>query len=983
MLRGPSFRSVLALSLVLAGTGAWAADSVCYRASAKRADQVRDLPPTAVQDRFGVRSVLPGAPASVCREVGGEDEDVLAVVRNARTDGGRKAARVGEAEDLVTRFGSEHLAVKRVGHVQVDGLVGGTPPGAAGSSTCYLVKGRRKSRGIVVLSDALGEHVLRVGKPKRLCIAPGAADRVCYSVKPVRGSAVDGGGETAVTTAYGTELLRVRKVAELCVDAGEAPPPPPETDFFLRVTPSAVTITAGESVILEGRAFFDAGGSEDWSDRLVWTSSDEQIATVRGSAGGAIVDGLGPGTVTIRAEDAASGVTSGDSNGDASVTVVWDLRKLTMDPPAVRKPIGGREDYTVIGHFGDGTMLNLTQRVIYMTSNPSVVSTPNEPGRKSRVHALAPGVARISARDPISNLTTTQFGNDATLRVAGGIPYIQLDPARGGRLVLDVGTFYQLTAVALTPDGISKNVTQDCEWSSSDPSIVAYAPMGLQGSRFEAVSTGTATVTCVDPTSGQVGTSDVDVVTGELVELSLFVGRSRALGDGFLVNGTTIGTFAPFGGDTFPWRGSRNVTQDVEYVSRAPDVVAAPNTPGNRSAFVTGTIAGTTQIYAVDSTSGVQSNDVGVHNPGALTGLSLSWPPWRSNTELLIRKGAITGPISVRAIYEQGVFNLTRFEPDAFVLESADASIVAVDELHRLIGIDGGVTTVTARHLEKGFVSNPLTVTVKGDIVSLTISPTSVRRAIGEFEDYTVRGVFEPDIEELIRGPLELESSDTSVAQVVPGESLRIRTVGAGTATIVAFDPATGVRSPGATVEVLPGTIERVTIAPVTRTVARGDRIAFTATGHYEDGRTINVTQTSTWAVQDPSVAQTTGRPRIITSGPGTTRVIATHSSGVSSTDSGDDATLVVEELASIELRPAVRTASAGTSIRYTVVGIFTDGGEINLTQDASYWTSDSSLAVALNDEGDASRIDLVGPGDVTVNAYVFGRSTQATLTIE
>ena len=78
-----------------------------------------------------------------------------------------------------------------------------------------------------------------------------------------------------------------------------------------------------------------------------------------------------------------------------------------------------------------------------------------------------------------------------------------------------------------------------------------------------------------------------------------------------------------------------------------------------------------------------------------------------------------------------------------------------------------------------------LVVTVEGDIQSLRLAPTAMRRAIGESQHLTVRGVRAPDIDDLVTKAVVFESSDPSVV-VVPGDPNEpgvIRTVGAGTGT--------------------------------------------------------------------------------------------------------------------------------------------------------------------------------------------------------
>ena len=60
-----------------------------------------------------------------------------------------------------------------------------------------------------------------------------------------------------------------------------------------------------------------------------------------------------------------------------------------------------------------GTEKNVTQDVTYASTDPAVAQPTNEPGRKSRVLAVGPGVAIIRATDPATGIVS----NDATYTV--------------------------------------------------------------------------------------------------------------------------------------------------------------------------------------------------------------------------------------------------------------------------------------------------------------------------------------------------------------------------------------------------------------------------------------------------------------------------------------------------------------------------------------------------------------------------------------
>src|SRR4029079_10049722 len=91
--------------------------------------------------------------------------------------------------------------------------------------------------------------------------------------------------------------------------------------------------------------------------------------------------------------------------------------------------------------------------------------------------------------------------------------------------------------------------------------------------------------------------------------------------------------------------------------------------------------------------------------------------------------------------------------------------------------------------------------------------------------------------------------------------------------------------------------------------------------------------------------------------------------SGVSSHDTGDDATFVVKPIMKLSLKPESQRADVGFVERYTLVGTFDDQTNINLTQNAFYWADDTTVVRADNPEGDRSAVEFLKPGNTTLHA--------------
>ena len=263
------------------------------------------------------------------------------------------------------------------------------------------------------------------------------------------------------------------------------------------------------------------------------------------------------------------------------------------------------------------------------------------------------------------------------MRVAGALFAITITTQGDGGfpVALRPGESRNFTAVGHYQDGTTRNLTQNCEWSSGDPAIAAYA----LGSTFTGVAPGGTWVQCRDPRTGITGSTALDVV-GSLVRLEIYgawppvrPGKPRSL--------TAFGVYEPFA--DFCCRGRRNLTQEVTWGSRDPEVAVATNEEGNRSRIVASGAGGTARIFATDPQSGVTSEDLAVPVFGALTAVEIERCGFQSRMPV----GSTQSPCRIRAIFEGGAFDMRRFAADEWVFESSDPGVAAVlpdgQTLHR------------------------------------------------------------------------------------------------------------------------------------------------------------------------------------------------------------------------------------------------------------------------------------------------------------
>lgn len=198
--------------------------------------------------------------------------------------------------------------------------------------------------------------------------------------------------------------------------------PTPGTIVRLELKPAEKTISVGEFASYTATGFDAQGVSKNMTQKVTYASSDPTVAEAPNAAPNkARVNGVAPGVVTISATDPVTGVSTSDAAGvSGTLTVQGALVAITLKPIEKNAVVGDVITYTATGQLSDGNTKNLTQKVVYASSDTSVAICPNADGNKSQVQAVGVGTAIITATDPVTDLATEAEGSGTlTVRVPG------------------------------------------------------------------------------------------------------------------------------------------------------------------------------------------------------------------------------------------------------------------------------------------------------------------------------------------------------------------------------------------------------------------------------------------------------------------------------------------------------------------------------------------------------------------------------------
>ena len=172
----------------------------------------------------------------------------------------------------------------------------------------------------------------------------------------------------------------------------------PAVPVKITVQEPAFSLPLGVTRALIALATYADGSSADITLGCDWNSDANAVAVVgNGGLLKGLVTGVSGGTAHIIA-------TQGAVAGQSTVTVVEAQPvSLLITPvnPVVTSPGGPFRPQNVVfyatAHYDDGTDQNVTESSSWTTSDPSVVTISDIPGRKGRATVLAPGGATVTA----------------------------------------------------------------------------------------------------------------------------------------------------------------------------------------------------------------------------------------------------------------------------------------------------------------------------------------------------------------------------------------------------------------------------------------------------------------------------------------------------------------------------------------------------------------------------------------------------------
>jgi len=326
-----------------------------------------------------------------------------------------------------------------------------------------------------------------------------------------------------------------------------------------------------------------------------------------------------------------------------------------------------------------------------------------------------------------------------------------------------------------------------------------------------------------------------------------------------------------------------------------------------------------------------------------------------------------TQPFTATTLFSDG----TKCDATAGVTWTSSAvSIATIASGGVATGVAAGTATITAS--AGGLFSNSATLTVTPVLTSVTVSPAFPTldaggcpfqlKATATYSDGTTS-----DVTTLSTW----SSSNPSIGTVGASTGIAMA-VSPGSTTISAtFDGKTGT----ATLTGTAGTLVAISVTPSAASVAAGGTLQFSATGHWSDGSSCEMTTPTSWLSSAPGVATVSsgGLATGVTAG---TTTITTSLGAVTS----NPATLTVTHvLTSVTVTPDPSLPiHPGCPEQFTATATYSDGTMADVTT-LSTWSSSVAAVVAIGANTGFAVGVFCGTTNITA---AFGGMTSAAVAL-
>ncbi|MGH8458258.1 MAG: beta strand repeat-containing protein, partial [Nevskiales bacterium] len=417
---------------------------------------------------------------------------------------------------------------------------------------------------------------------------------------------------------------------------------------------------------------------------------------------------------------------------------------------------------------------------------------------------------------------------------------------------------------------------------------------------------------------------------------------------------------------------TQNVTNDVGTVwaSSNTGVATISNTAGSRG-LATSLTEGSTTISA--AFMGMSGNTTLTVTPAVISRIDVT--PMNPS----VPKGTTQSFTATAVFTDSTSQNVT----DSATWSSSNDTIATVSNAAGSKGLAAAnaVGSATISALFDGVIGSTTMTVTPASITSISVTPTNPSLPDGFNLQFAATGTLSDGTTRDVTTEVTWLTTNSAVATVsnAAGNEGLATAVDPGFTTVVAQSGSVQ-GSTGLTVT--SATLSSIGVTPNPVSVAKGLARQFTATGTFSDMSTMDLTRQVTWSSSATGVATISNAA----DSEGLAQTVDTGSTTITATRgavSGNAALTVTDaEVLSIEISPNPETVAKGLQTNLTATGTFTDGSTMDITEQATWASSDNAVATVSNVALSKGRVTGLSEGTVTISATLNGVTGNGSLTV-
>ncbi len=586
-------------------------------------------------------------------------------------------------------------------------------------------------------------------------------------------------------------------------------------------------------------------------------------------------------------------------------------------------------------------MQDLTTQATWRSST-GAAGISNTAGSQGLATGVATGTTTISASVVTSDAGTITGSTGLTVNP----PIVQSITVTPSNSSVPAGLTAQYTASALYSDQVTRDITTLATWSSSNTAAATIS--NAAGSQGLATGVAVGTTTISASYQSVLGSTGLTVTPAVLQSIAL-TPVNGSVPEGLTLQYTATGHYSD--------SSTQDLTALANWASSNTAAATISNASGSQG-LATGVALGSTTVTA--SYKSVLGSTGLTVNPAVLQSISIT-PVNGSVAAGLTLQYTATGHYS-----DSSTQDLTALASWASSNTAAATLSNASGSQGLATGIAVGTATISASY--KSVVgSSGLTVT-PAVLQSIALTPVNASLAAGLTLQYTATGKYSDSSTQDLTAVASWASSNTAAATISndAGSQGLATGVAVGTATISAsYQSVLG--STGLTVT--PAVLQSISMTPVNGSVAAGLTLQYTATGHYSDSSTQDLTAVASWASSNTAAAtisNASGSQGLATGvALGSATISASYHSVVGSTGLAVTAPV----LQAIAVSPVDASLPLGLSLQYTATAQYSDRSTQDVSASATWSSSDPTVATISNAAGSLGLASTVATGTVTISA--------------